>query len=642
MGRSAGQTPNPPNVNNSGAGFQGNPGRNSNQPANPPNSFGGGSRFQGNPARNANQVPSQPSVNNSGAGFQGNPGRNTNQPANPPNSFGGGNQFQGNPARNANPTPNQPNGNHNGAGYQGNPGRNANQVPNQPNGNTNPGASEPGQQYRGNRPGFNGQNGAPGASGARSPNSAFGGQHPNSGQDHAQPQQNHSQNFRNAQPRGSSQRVARDGSAVQFRSNGRVRDVHDVHRGMDIHQGLNGSRQISVMHSDHGMTYYQRGRAGFVQRPYRFRDSDFARRTYVFHGRSYDRFYRGFGFRGLSLNMYAPSFYFGHAYYGWAYNPWGRSVRYNWGWASYPWYNYYGYYFQPDPVYSSAADWLTDYMISTDLQAAYAAQQDGGEMNGDPSGGDVAPLTPNVKQMIADEIRNQLALETQEAQMNAQGQDIDPDFSGIGRVLNDVANGRQHVFVAGSALDVVDGSGIECSLSDGDALAMRTAPPPDATSAELIVLSSKGGQECPNSDTVFISLNDLQEMQNHMRELIDQGLQTLQNNQGQGGLPAAPYSPPVTPAIYAGSAPPADPNAASQIQQTAQQADQAQNEVTSSVGPDGGANGPTPTVTAGQTIGQVEAIMGQPGSKAVLGQKIIYNYDGMKVIFINGRVTDVE
>jgi hypothetical protein len=34
-------------------------------------------------------------------------------------------------------------------------------------------------------------------------------------------------------------------------------------------------------------------------------------------------------------------------------------------------------------------------------------------------------------------------------------------------------------------------------------------------------------------------LTDLQEMQNHMRETIDQGLQDLQAKQGKGGLPAS-------------------------------------------------------------------------------------------------------
>ena len=83
------------------------------------------------------------------------------------------------------------------------------------------------------------------------------------------------------------------------------------------------------------------------------------------------------------------------------------------------------------------------------------------------------------------------------------------------------------------------------------------------------------------SSTVTVQLTDLQEMQNHMRELIDQGLQELQSKQGQGGVPQAPPSAQgqPAPAQYAEIAPPADPNAGTEIQQQTQQADQAETDV---------------------------------------------------------------
>ena len=59
-----------------------------------------------------------------------------------------------------------------------------------------------------------------------------------------------------------------------------------------------------------------------------------------------------------------------------------------------------------------------------------------------------------------------------------------------------LSDGRPHVFVAGGNLDVTDASGQECAVSDGDTLQLRTAPPADATTANLVVLSSKGGPEC--------------------------------------------------------------------------------------------------------------------------------------------------
>jgi hypothetical protein len=261
-------------------------------------------------------------------------------------------------------------------------------------------------------------------------------------------------------------------------------------------------------------------------------------------------------------------------------------------------------------------------------------------MDGGPTG--VAPLTPDVKQEIADEVRNQIALENQEAQLNAQQQNIDPGSSGIARMFSDAANGHAHVLVVGNPLDVVDSSGAECSLSDADTLLLNSAPPADATAANLVVLASKGGNECPGSDTVSVSFDALQEMQNQMRATIDQGLQQLQADQGKNGLPVAPVSAQMTPATYATIAPPADPNAANEIQQDNEQGGQAISQVSSDVSQQASSSGSTPTVTRGQTMSQVESIMGQPTNKADLGSKVIYNYNGMKVIFTGGVVSDVQ
>jgi hypothetical protein len=379
-------------------------------------------------------------------------------------------------------------------------------------------------------------------------------------------------------PRGSNERTIRSGSTLRTRSNGRVSDLHDVRRGVDVHHGLNGGSRSRMERPDHSRTNFERGRPGYVQRPYAFHGHDFARRTYFYHGRAYSHFYHGYGYRGMYLNVYAPGFYFGRGYYGWAYNPWAAPVHYGWGWGGSPWYGYYGYYFAPYPAYPSASYWLTDYMISADLQQAYAAHTEAGEANGAPVQGGGGPLlTPDVKQQISDEVRNQLALENQESQQNAQQQDINPGSSGIDRMLND---GHPHVFVVGTALDVVDNSGAECALSDGDVLALRTRTAPDATTVSLSVLASKGGQECQKQNVVSVKLDDLQEMQNHMRETIDQGLQELKDKAGKGGLPAAPSSEPTTPAAYAAIAPPQDPAVATELQQEAQQADQSENEVT--------------------------------------------------------------
>lgn len=48
------------------------------------------------------------------------------------------------------------------------------------------------------------------------------------------------------------------------------------------------------------------------------------------------------------------------------------------------------------------------------------------------------------------------------------------------------------------------------------------------------------------------------------------------------------------------------------------------------------------TISLGQTKDEVTAILGQPVKKATLGPKEIYYYSDMKVILVNGKVTDVQ
>jgi hypothetical protein len=230
-------------------------------------------------------------------------------------------------------------------------------------------------------------------------------------------------------------------------------------------------------------------------------------------------------------------------------------------------------------------------MISSELATAYEAGR-ASAAPPPPPGGDSAPaLTPEVKQQISDEVRNQIALENAEAQQTSRNQDVDPASSGIARMLGD---GHSHIFVAGGALDVVDASGAECALSDGDVLQLAAPPPPDATSANLVVLASKGGGECAKSNTITVAFADLQEMQNHMRETIDRGMEELRQKQGTGGLPAAPPAATTAPttAQFAAIAPPPDPNDANTINQQLKAADQTEQEVTAQAGPDASTTAP--------------------------------------------------
>ena len=453
-------------------------------------------------------------------------------------------------------------------------------------------------------------------------------------------------------PRGTTEHATKDGSAVRTRAGGRVSDVHDAKRGMDVHHGLDGGRRVSVARHDGSHLYAEHGRRGYVERGYHYHGHDFNHRAYYYHGHEYNRYYRGYGYRGLYLNVYAPGYYYGPGFYGWAYNPWAAPIAYGWGWGGAPWFGFYGGFFTPYAVYPSASFWLTDYLISENLQAAYAARQEAAIAAGEAAAASGPPaLTPEIKQQIADEVKAQLALENQEATQTAANQDVDAGSSGIARMLGD---GHPHVFVVGGGLDLTDSTGAECAVSEGDALALKTPPPSDATAADLVVLASKGGKECQSGGTVSVNLTDLQEMQNHLRETIDTGLKELQSKQGKGGLPVAPPSAqaPPTESPFAAVAPPPDPKDATDIQQQSQQADAAEAEVVSAANADGGAVAATPaaaaaptapvTVALGQSMDEVKAILGKPMKTADLGPKTIYYYDGMKVVFKGGKVSDVE
>ena len=458
-------------------------------------------------------------------------------------------------------------------------------------------------------------------------------------------------NLAHAAPAGSHDRVSPNGNVMRVRANGHPADFHDSKRGMDIHHNLGGGRRVFVERPDHSHLYYERGRPGYIGHPYMFHGHEYERRSYYYNGRYYDRFYNHYGYRGIYLDVYAPVHYYGIGFYGWAYNPWAAPVAYSWGWGARPWYGYYGGYFTPYPVYATPSLWLTDYLIATTLEASYEAHMAAQAQAEAAGSAPVAALTPETKALIAEEVKRQVALENAEAQANAANQESPAAGSSIARMLSD---GQPHVFVAGKELDVTDSTGAECAVTDGDVLELQAPPPPDATTASLLVLSSHGGVECRAQASVQVGFEDLQDMQNHMRETVDQGLAELQAKQGQGGLPAAPQSAlaPPAPALVAQGAPPPDPAGAADLAAQAQLADQAEKDVTADTASAGGAAAapiaapaaPTQTISIslGMTTDQVTAAMGQPSKILNLGPKVVYVYPDMKITFKAGKVSDVE
>ena len=167
--------------------------------------------------------------------------------------------------------------------------------------------------------------------------------------------------------------------------------------------------------------------------------------------------------------------------------------------------------------------------------------------------GGATPITDDVKNKVADEVETQIEEEAREAGGDARNQE---PKAGAGGVVEELARPTQHVFVVASDLDLVDDNGRRCMMSEGDVLQILAAADADSGTAPGVVLSSKGGVECAKSAKVDIAVSDLQEMQNHMRATIDQGL---------ANTPRGAAEPTVTPA-FAGAAPPPDADAKSEIE----------------------------------------------------------------------------
>jgi hypothetical protein len=356
-------------------------------------------------------------------------------------------------------------------------------------------------------------------------------------------------------PPGSTEKETRNGSIVRTAADGSVIDVRSPRNGMYIQHGVDGSRRIIVERPDRSRVYASSRGTGYVQHPYVFGGHAYSNRTFYMNGKTYHQVYRPYNYGGTTLDVYAPTKVYEPAMYQWATTPFNAPQPYSWGYTTNaaPWYSYNKGYFTPDSSYSSPSSWLTDFVLGASLALAYAAAP--------PSSptppANAAPVTPEVKQKLAQEVDRQVREESAEAQQVVQNRDVPP---GAGSVVQELSDRQPHVLIVASDLDLVDPSGRRCMVSEGDVVQVVSPPQPSSGTAQALVLSSKGGVECQRAAQVDIAVADLQEMQNHMRETIDQGLATTN---------AAKQAKSMTPA-YAAAAPPPDPNAARELAQQQQ------------------------------------------------------------------------
>ncbi len=355
---------------------------------------------------------------------------------------------------------------------------------------------------------------------------------------------------------------------------------------------------------------------GYVQRPFSYGGRSYYQRTYYVHGVPYARAYRSYYYGGVAFGFYAPARFYAPGFYGWAYSPWAVPVVYNFGWRGNPWFGFYGGYYNPYPVYSTPAMWLTDYYMGATLQAAYqermAEAAAAANNQAPPPPDNQVALSPDVKQMIADEVQRQLQAERNEAARTA------PNAPPVDTPPAVFADNTPHIFVVKTGLDV-NSQGQQCPVTEGDVLQTRGALPTNSPNADAVVLASKG-QDCAKGSLVSVAVQDLVDMQNHMRETLDQGLGDLQTKQGQSGLPAMPASYLATPtqANYVSAAPPPEQNIADELSRQAREANQAEQEVVSqALAPANSAPAPAPVqqqapaeISVGQSAAQVQAAAG--------------------------------
>jgi len=403
------------------------------------------------------------------------------------------------------------------------------------------------------------------------------------------------------------------GGTASIRPNGQIRSID--RNGMHIQTGLHGNRTVVSEHN--GARIVTTGaHGGYVQRAYVTRGGvSFYSRTYVSGGFVHVGVYRGYYWGGHPYYGWAPGFYFHPGFYGWGFHPWGAPVYWGvglWGWGGAPWWGFYGGWWNPYPYYASPAFWLTDYLVASSLQAAYAARSEenadamaadaqasasGG--GGGDGGGDAAPaassgvsLTPEVKQAIEEEVKAQLAAQQAQAQTGASNSSAPASAGSAPAPANASAQApppaldpAQRTFLVDSDVTVV-ANGQECALTAGDVVTRLTDTPDADNTVNASVSATKKG-DCPSGQTVAIKVDDLQEMYNHFAENLQNGMTELSKKQGTNGMPAAPDTGTTASAV---PPPPPDPNAAKTLQEQQQQANQTEAQVKQEAASTGGTN----------------------------------------------------
>jgi hypothetical protein len=383
--------------------------------------------------------------------------------------------------------------------------------------------------------------------------------------------------------------TTKSGDEASFDSRGQVRAIHT--QDTTIRLGPAGGRTIVTERPDHTRIVSMGAHNGYVDHPVMRNGQPYLERTYVSGGHVYARAYPGYYYHGALYYRYLPPVYYAPAFYVWAVRPWRAPIAFTWNWG--PWRAYYGPYFTPYPAYVDCTAWLTDYAIAQELKAAYESQQAANKSQAAPaappvsqpipatseenSGG--APLSPEAKQAIAEEVRAQLGAEQNSAKNSTIPNALTPMS---GTAPPDALSPADRTFIADISLDAAAPSGAECSVTPGDVITRVGNTPDQDQKVKVVVRSSQNG-DCAAGTSVAVSVSDLQDMANRFHEKVDDGVGQLAQSRDPNGLNGLPPAPPANPEQVADAQAKPDLDAQHQLQDQQHAADQAQRNVEQSV-----------------------------------------------------------
>jgi hypothetical protein len=195
---------------------------------------------------------------------------------------------------------------------------------------------------------------------------------------------------------------------------------------------------------------------------------------------------------------------------------WDR-FEYRWNWIYHPWWDSYRYYYRPYIWYVSPAWWLTDYVFITTLYApTYASHPYGHYGQGYEDGYARGYRDALVSESLKEQIRSQIDDELYRNQY-----DLAPAS------LFDQLYDPNHVFIVSKPSS--GGSRTRaCILSEGDLI--KPIEQGQGRTWWMRVVVSKTGS-CWAGSEVLVSLEDLEEFQNHFSESIEEGLVRLESEQ---------------------------------------------------------------------------------------------------------------